>query len=98
MKTMVYVVYDSKAEAYMNPLFFQSKGVAIRAFGEAVNDKASPVGKYPSDFVLFELGSYDALTAKFDLYSAPVSIGVGVEFVKDLPVNSITGTTEQVMC
>jgi hypothetical protein len=95
---MVYVVYDSKAEAYLNPLFFQSKGVAIRSFTEAANDKESQMGKYPGDYTLFELGSYDPLTAKFDLHASPVSVGVAIEFVKQpvQPVNSDPGFLDRI--
>jgi len=79
----VFSVYDSKAEAYMQPLFFQTKGLAIRSFSEAANDGKSTISLYPADYTLFELGSYDSDNAKFDLHSTPISVGVAIEFVKD---------------
>ena len=78
----VYSVYDSKVEAYLQPFFFPAKGAAIRAFSEIANDKSSSIGKNPEDFTLFELGSWDDSTAKIEMHSTPVSMGVALEFVK----------------
>lgn len=77
----VYSIFDSKVGAYGRPFFDQSKGSVIRSVTEAVNDKTTTFGKYPSDFVLFELGTFDELSCSFDLYAGPVSIGCLVEFV-----------------
>jgi hypothetical protein len=77
----VYTVYDTKAEAYLQPFFSQSKGVAIRSFQEAVRDEKSNISKYPEDFTLFELGEYDDSTSKFNLHITPQSLGVAVEFL-----------------
>lgn len=78
----VYSVFDSKIEAYLQPFFMQAKGQAIRGFSDLVNDKNHVFGKHPEDYCLFELGSYDDSSAKFDLNKNPLSIGVGVEFLK----------------
>ena len=80
----VFSVYDSKAEAYGAPVFFKTKGEAIRGFTDIVNDGNSMLSKYPGDYTLFELGSFDEETAKFDLHASPVSLGVALEFVKSL--------------
>lgn len=83
MKYKVYSVFDSKAEAYMRPMYFQTKGLAIRSFSEAVNDGGkSDISKYPADFVLFELGDFDELSGTFLLHKCPISVGVALEFLK----------------
>jgi hypothetical protein len=76
----VFTIYDSKAESYLQPFFMQSKGQAIRAFSELVNDEKHNFGKYPADFTLFELGVWDDSKALFTTYATPVSLGVAVEF------------------
>ncbi len=78
----VFSVYDSKVECYMNPFFMKTKGEAIRAFTEAVNDSSTHVSKHPGDYTLFDLGEFDDETATFTLSSTPISLGVAVEFVK----------------
>lgn len=78
----VYSVYDSKAEAYLSPMFFQTKGQAIRSFGEVANDSSHQIGKYPEDFTLFELGEFNDSNCKFTMYDTPYSLGLALEFIK----------------
>ncbi len=77
----VYTVYDTKAEAYIQPFFSPTKGLALRSFQEALIDEKSNISKYPEDFTLFELGEFDQETAKFNLHNTPQSLGVAVEFL-----------------
>lgn len=79
----VFSVYDSKVEAYLNPIFLRSKGEAVRVFSAAVNSSDHQFAAHPSDFTLFELGSWDEEKAKFVLHSTPISVGVALEFVKN---------------
>lgn len=82
MNMKIFCVFDSKVGAFMQPFFMQSKGAAIRGFSELVNDKTHSFGKYPSDFTLFELGSWSDQDAKFVQYATPDSLGIGIEFVR----------------
>lgn len=81
MLTNIYAIYDSKAEAYMQPMFMPTKGLAIRAFSAAVNDPKHQFSKYAEDYTLFELGSYNDQNAEFIMKETPVSIGVAIEFL-----------------
>lgn len=77
----IFTVYDSKVEAYMAPFFMVSSGQAIRSFVDTAADASSQLGKHPEDFTLFELGTYDDLSATFTLYSSPKSLGVALELI-----------------
>lgn len=81
----IFCVYDSKAETYGTPFFMENKGVALRGFQDVANDSSTQICKYPEDFTLFELGSFDPLTAKFVLSSTPTSLGVAIEFKRVSP-------------
>ena len=81
MITKVYSVYDSKAEAYLPPMFFPSKGVAIRAFTVAVTDASHDFHKFSEDYTLFELGSFDDSNAVFACHMTPIPIGKASEFL-----------------
>lgn len=81
----IYTVYDAGVKAYMPPFTMRHSGEATRAFRESVNDPKSNLAKYPSDFTLFEIGSYDDSSAKIDVLSTPVSLGVAVEFLDSAP-------------
>nr|QJB19603.1 MAG: nonstructural protein [Microvirus sp.] len=78
----IFTVFDSKAEAYMQPFFMQSKGAAIRAYADLANDSNHTFGKHPEDYTLFEIGSYDEATAAIVSYSTPISLGVAVEHLR----------------
>ncbi|QXP08349.1 MAG: nonstructural protein [Arizlama microvirus] len=79
----IFTVYDSKVEAYLQPFFLPSKGAALRAITDVANDPSHMFGKHPEDYVLFELGTFDDQDCKFDLYAAPISMGVVLEFVRN---------------
>jgi len=75
----VFGIYDSKAEAYLPPFMMKSKGEAIRALTSHVEDPQHNFCKYCEDFTLFEFGSWDDSTGKYDLLPTPHSIAVLIE-------------------
>lgn len=75
----VFSVYDCKAEAYMQPMFMQSRGVAIRSFGAAASDEKHDFSRFAEDYTLFELGEFNESDASFKLYSTPISLGKASE-------------------
>lgn len=80
MVLRVFAVYDSKTEAYLQPFFMQTKGSAIRAWMDVVNDTSTQFHKHPTDFTLFEIAEYDDQTGKFTNHHTPISHGVAIEF------------------
>lgn len=82
----VFTVRDVKSESYMPPFTMRTKGEAIRSFSDTANSKDSGIGSHPEDYVLFYLGEYDELTAKFDLTSAPEAMGVALDYVRPVTV------------
>lgn len=91
MKYNVYTVYDSKAEAYLQPFYFSAKGQAIRAFTDMANDQNHQFYKHPEDYTLFELGSWEDSTASFHVLATPNSMGLALEFKtqRELPDMSL---------
>ncbi|UOF80675.1 DNA binding protein vP5 [Microviridae sp.] len=59
MKLKVFSVYDSKAEAYLQPFFSTTLGMATRMFGDAVKDQQHNFNKHAADFTLFQIGEFD---------------------------------------
>lgn len=84
MITKVFAVYDSKAEAFMAPFTFQTKGQAVRGFSDVASDPKTMIGKHPLDFALFELGEFDDSKGVYTNLKAPVNMGLATEFVKTL--------------
>ena len=82
MKSMIYCLYDSKIEAYLQPFFMQSKGLAVRAFTDLANDPEHQFGTYPNEFSLFEVGEFNCLNCQFLLHNVPMPIGSANEFIR----------------
>lgn len=74
MISRVFSVYDSAARTYSQPFYSVGRGVALRQFEALVNDGQSTVSRWPKDFSLFELGSFNDETAIFIFLDAPERI------------------------
>lgn len=74
MITKAYCLLDVKAGVFSLPWFFFHDAQVYRAVEELGADKNTTVGKYPEDFVLFCVGSFDDVTGVLERCS-PVSMG-----------------------
>lgn len=79
MISKAFTVYDSKIGAYLAPFFMKSRGEALRAWMDIVNDEKSAFNKHPEDFTLFEVGEYDDEKGQFKNLLTPHSLGVATE-------------------
>lgn len=93
MIVQIFAIYDTKAESYLQPFFSQTRGAAIRAFTDSVNDTTgeSQFAKHPEDYTLFHLGHYDDQTSVITQNSTPQSLGVAIEFKKTYPTPATAG-------
>lgn len=93
MNLKIYSVYDSKAQAYLPMFTVRSHGEAVRQFTDLANNKQTAVNKYPEDFSLMELGSFDDNTGTIDALDAPKNLGLAREYIiPDLPaVETVQG-------
>ena len=82
----VFSIYDSKAEAYLQPFFMANKGTAIRAIVDLLGKPDHQFAKYPADFTLFELGEYDDSSGRMLPHSTPLSIAKTNELAA--PINN----------
>ncbi len=57
-------IFDVKAEAWHQPLFFQTEGQAIRAFGDTVNTPESDFLRHAEDYTMFAIGWFDIRTGE----------------------------------
>lgn len=78
-KMRICSIYDTKAEAYLTPMFFQASGQAVRSFGDAVNQAESEFCKHPEDYVLFEFGEWDPHGGVFLVLEAPRCLARGID-------------------
>lgn len=83
-KLKVFVVYDAKVEAYMQPFVLRSKGEAIRSWEEVCNDGQSAMSKHPQDFTLFETAEFDEATGRLSQHEALIPLATALEAKKRL--------------
>ncbi len=81
MKHKMFVIFDSKANAYMQPWFLTQDGMALRAFSDCVNDKDHNFGRHPEDYTLFTIGEFDDQTAQVE-WITPQTMGNGIAYLK----------------
>lgn len=74
MKQIIFSIYDSKAGIYASPFFDRSEGQAIRNFVTASESQESQLNKFPMDFSLYKLGTYEDTTGSFELETRPVMV------------------------
>ena len=57
-------IRDSKADAWLTPMHFQSSAHALRAFGDIVNDATSDFAKHPEDYTIYKIGEFNDETGQ----------------------------------
>ena len=96
MILQIFSIYDTKAESFNPPVYLTSPGLAIRSFSDSVQNPESQFAQHPEDYTLFQIGSWDDQTSKFELLSTPKSLHVAIEFVSPThPLNNQFLKTEE---
>lgn len=80
----IYSIRDSKAEIFNFPFFQKTHGEAERTFLQLVNDETTQIGKFPEDFDLYYLGTYDDQSGKVDVLDTPQHITKAISLVGKL--------------
>lgn len=79
----VLTVYDSKAAAYLPPFYMRTTAEAVRAYEATSNDPESNMCKYPEDYTLFEIGTWDDNNGEIEMYEVKKSLGLAIEYKKN---------------
>lgn len=66
MKLNIFSLYDEKARNYNTPQYLAHKGEAIRMLQSTLDNKETMFAKYPEDFSLYCLGTFDDNNGKFE--------------------------------
>ena len=85
MTMKIYTVYDQKAEAYLQPFFTPTKGLAMRSFIDAVNKEGHDFNRYAPDYTLFEIGEYEDQTGQIKMHKHMENLGKANEYLKTNP-------------
>lgn len=79
-----YSLLDMKAGAFASPFFMHHDAQAIRAVAELAGDATTLIGRYPSDYALCRIGTFD--DASGVMQAAPCeNLGVVAGFLPAKP-------------
>nr|QJB19114.1 MAG: nonstructural protein [Microvirus sp.] len=81
MLLKVFSTYDHQARIYSQPFFSPQTGSALRAFTQECNNPDSQFSKFPSDYELFELGTWDDNTSELVQIVPSISLGKASAFI-----------------
>lgn len=82
MKLKVFAVFDSAAEAYLQPFFVQTVGQALRSFSDAVQSEGHAFNKHAADYTLFQIGEYDESVGRLEPLAVLQPLGNAIEYLK----------------
>lgn len=81
MKLHVCAVFDTAVGVYTQPVYFRSKGEAIRSFIDAVKDEKSQFSRHAKDYAFVWLGEWDDNTGFFESPMQPHTLLTALEAV-----------------
>lgn len=84
----LFAVLDVKANFFMSPFADRDTVSALRGFEIGANDPKSTFNRFPDDFALCELGSFDSDTGRIELHSSPLNLATARVLIKQRPVLS----------
>ena len=61
MDKNLYSIYDKKSQTYMQPFVDLTDGTATRQCMDLLANTNAPFAKYPEDFTLMRIGSWDEI-------------------------------------
>lgn len=81
----IFSIYDAKAKFFTQTIADKNSASAERNFKTAVNNKDTDFSRYPEDYQLFELGSFDNETGILSPHSVPILVCNASSLVQTQP-------------
>lgn len=82
MELKIYSIRDAKAEIFNMPFYKKTHGEAERDFHQLCQDEKSTPAKYPEDFDLYYIGTYDDVTGRIESLDTPQHITKAIQMRK----------------
>lgn len=79
MRVGIFSIFDTAANAFLQPFFSANEGVAKRAFAHAVNSPESDFNRHFQDYSLYLVGWFDDDKGEISAES-PTHLGAGASF------------------
>lgn len=82
MNVQMFTVFDSAAARFLEPFFAETVEVACRMFRALVAKPEHQFARFPEDYTLFHIGTWNAETGLAETFVTPHSLGVAVTFIQ----------------
>lgn len=82
MKLEIFAVHDVKAEAWLQPFFAMTVGVAVRMFEQACNEETHDMHRHAEDYTLFHVGTFHQDNGQIVPLEVLVPLGSAMQFRK----------------
>lgn len=70
----MFSVFDAKARVFSSPFLSTNEDTAIRDFKRAATDPQTDICRFPSDYDLYRLGTFNDENSDFELITPPVFV------------------------
>lgn len=80
MNMEIFTVFDQAAKSYLEPFFTPTIEAALRVFKEACTREGHQFQKFPEDYVLFHVGSWDGKEGMVTPGTMPVKIAMALDY------------------
>lgn len=77
----IFTVHDNAAKAYLPPFYMRTKGEALRAFETTCKDTSSQFNKYPKDYTLVELGTFNEENGQILTHEIPLILENASQYI-----------------
>ena len=81
----IYAVKDFAVETFGNPFFLPTAAAAVRSFRDEVNHRGgqnSAIAAHPEDYILYEIGDYDADKGTITPYEEPQQVARAKDLIE----------------
>jgi hypothetical protein len=82
-KQELYSIQDKVAKVYNRPMPIVNLGKAMQVFAQMVNGEDSDITKWPEQFNLVKIGSYEEETGKLESLDSPEIIANGLDVLEE---------------
>ncbi len=77
----LFTVFDAAAQKYLEPYHAPTIEYALRQFRSTIENPDHMFARYPADYTLFHIGTFDLETGTINPLMTPHSLGVAINFV-----------------
>jgi len=80
MVKFIYSLYDDKAKCYANIFTSANDFTALRSLAAAAQDTSSEIFRFPTDFTLYQLGTWDDSNGTITSNPEAINLGKASQF------------------